>query len=56
MIGAFMILITASTFICGMWIKENHITDLGSLKFHIISGGISVFLIILYFIITIKKP
>ena len=29
--GSMMLLITATTIICGMWIKTNHITDPGTL-------------------------
>lgn len=49
-----MLLMTATTIICGMWIKTNHITDPGSLKFHMISGGISALLMVGYFIMTKK--
>jgi hypothetical protein len=48
--GSMMLLMTATTIICGMWIKTNHITDPGSLKFHMISGGISALLMVGYFI------
>lgn len=49
-----MLIMTAITIICGMWIKTNHITDPGSFKFHMISGGISAVLIAGYFIMTMK--
>lgn len=52
--GVLMLIMTAITIICGMWIKTNHITDPGSFKFHMISGGISAVLIAGYFIMTMK--
>jgi hypothetical protein len=52
--GSIMLLMAAITIICGMWIKTNHITDPGSLKFHMISGGITAVLMVGYFIMTMK--
>ncbi len=49
-----MLLMAAITIICGMWVKTNHITDPGSLKFHMISGGITAVVMIIYFVMTIK--
>jgi hypothetical protein len=52
--GSMMLLMAAITIICGMWVKTNHITDPGSLKFHMISGGITAVVMIIYFVMTIK--
>ncbi|MDF2878150.1 MAG: hypothetical protein K0S30_1246 [Clostridia bacterium] len=51
-------LLLLSTLICGLWIKTNNVSEVGSLNFHMYSGITSIifcFISLLLVILLVKK-